>query len=102
MRGESFGVRADQDVQKPTARSGQDWSVPMSILPRNEHTIERVLRVFVGLAVLSLFVVGPKTPWALLGIVPLATGLIGSCPLYTLFGISTCRTTNRPIPRTTS
>ncbi|MFO0615760.1 MAG: DUF2892 domain-containing protein [Polyangiaceae bacterium] len=74
----------------------------MSVFPRNEHTVERVLRVLVGLAVLSLFVVGPKTPWALLGLVPLATGLIGSCPLYTLFGISTCRTNLPPTPRTTS
>ncbi len=62
------------------------------ILPRNEHVSERVLRVVIGLAVLSLIVVGPKTLWGLLGLVPLVTGLLGSCPLYTLFGISTCRT----------
>lgn len=61
------------------------------ILPTNEHPVERVLRVVVGIAVLSLFFVGPKTPWALLGAVPVATGLLGSCPLYTLFGISTCK-----------
>ncbi|MBL8626344.1 MAG: DUF2892 domain-containing protein [Myxococcales bacterium] len=64
----------------------------MSILPRNEHSIERVVRVVLGLALLLLVVVGPKTPWGLLGLVPLATGLIGSCPAYTLFGISTCPT----------
>ena len=61
------------------------------ILPKNEHTVERVLRVVVGLVLLSLVFVGPKTAWGLIGIVPLATGLLGSCPLYTLFGISTCR-----------
>jgi len=38
--------------------------------------------------------VGPKTPWAYVGIVPLATGVIGMCPLYALFGISTCRSCN--------
>ena len=61
------------------------------ILPHNEHVIERFLRVAVGIGVLSLAFVGPKTSWGFLGLVPLATGLLGSCPLYTLFGISTCR-----------
>ncbi|MBK7075242.1 MAG: DUF2892 domain-containing protein [Myxococcales bacterium] len=61
-------------------------------MPRNEHSIERVIRVVLGLALLLLVVVGPKTPWGLLGLVPLLTGLIGSCPAYTLFGISTCPT----------
>ena len=61
-----------------------------SLLPTNEHPIERVLRTLLGLGVLSLAFVGPKSPWGYLGIVPLATGLLGSCPLYTLFGWSTC------------
>ena len=60
------------------------------LLPTNEHAIERVLRIIVGLGVLSLAFVGPKTPWGFLGLVPLATGLLGSCPLYTVFGFSTC------------
>ena len=60
------------------------------LFPRNEATIERVLRVVVGLGILSLTVVGPKTMWGLIGLVPVLTGLIGSCPLYTLFGFSTC------------
>jgi len=63
-----------------------------TVLPRNEHVVDRVLRVVLGLALLSLTFVGPRTPWGLVGLVPLATGLLGSCPLYTLFGISTCRT----------
>ena len=61
------------------------------LFPKNEHTVERVLRVALGLGLISLAVVGPRTPWGFLGIVPLATGLLGSCPLYTLFGISTCK-----------
>jgi hypothetical protein len=60
------------------------------ILPRNEHPVERTIRVVIGLLVLALLFVGPRTPWALLGLVPLATGLLGSCPVYTLLGISTC------------
>lgn len=44
----------------------------------------------VGLGLLSLTVVGPKTLWGLVGLVPLLTGLLGSCPLYTVVGFSTC------------
>lgn len=55
-----------------------------------EHPVERVLRVLVGLGVVSLAFVGPKTPWAWLGLIPVLTGATGLCPLYTLLGISTC------------
>lgn len=60
------------------------------ILPRNESTADRAIRVIAGLAILSLAFFGPKTPWAYLGIIPVFTGLLGSCPLYTLLGISSC------------
>ena len=60
------------------------------ILPRNEHTVERAVRVVIGIGLLCIAFVGPKTPWGYLGIIPLLTGLIGSCPLYTVFGFSTC------------
>ena len=65
------------------------------LLPHNEHAIERMLRVLVGLVVLSLVFIGPKTPWGWLGLVPLLTGAIGSCPVYTLLGISTCSAKKR-------
>ncbi len=60
------------------------------IFPANEHSIERVARIILGIGLISIVFVGPETMWGLIGIVPLATGLMGSCPLYTLFGISTC------------
>lgn len=60
------------------------------LFPRNEHSVERVVRVGLGLAILSLAFVGPQTAWAYFGVVPVVTGLLGSCPLYTLLGISTC------------
>jgi hypothetical protein len=66
-----------------------------NLLPTNEHFIERKLRVILGLGILSLAFAGPKTPWGYLGIVPLATGLLGTCPLYTLFGWSTCPVKDR-------
>ena len=65
------------------------------LFPRNEHTVERVVRVVAGLAILSLYFVGPQTPWALLGLIPVATGLLGSCPLYTVLGVSTCPMNDR-------
>lgn len=61
-----------------------------SILPRNEGTADRILRVGAGLVLLALTQVGPQTPWGYLGLIPLATGLLGSCPLYTVLGLSTC------------
>ncbi len=56
----------------------------------NVGTIDRALRVFVGLALISLAFVGPQTPWGWIGLLPLATGLLGWCPPYALLGINTC------------
>lgn len=56
----------------------------------NEGTVDRVLRILVGLGLLSLVFVGPQTPWGWIGVVPLITGLIGYCPAYSLLGLSTC------------
>lgn len=63
-----------------------------SLLKANESTFDRTVRVVAGLAVLSLVVVGPKSMWGLLGLVPLVTGLVGSCPIYSLLGLNTCPT----------
>lgn len=60
------------------------------LLEMNEGTVDRAIRVVAGLVLLSLTMVGPKTIWGLVGLIPLATGLIGSCPLYTVLGLSTC------------
>lgn len=56
----------------------------------NVGTIDRVLRIVVGLGLLSLVFVGPQTPWGWIGLVPLVTALIGYCPAYSIFGIRTC------------
>jgi hypothetical protein len=57
---------------------------------KNEGTADRVLRVVAGAALVSLVFVGPETPWGWIGVVPLVTGLLGNCPVYSLLGISTC------------
>ena len=56
----------------------------------NEGLADRLIRVAVGLVVLSLAFVGPQTPWGYLGLIPLLTGIVGFCPLYRLAGINTC------------
>jgi hypothetical protein len=57
---------------------------------KNEGALDRAIRVILGLAVLSLTVVGPRSLWGLVGLVPLATGLVGYCPLYSVLGVRTC------------
>lgn len=56
----------------------------------NIHKYERAIRIVVGVGLTSLAVVGPANPWYFLGIIPLATGLIGWCPPYAILGINTC------------
>lgn len=60
-------------------------------MPRNMGSADRWIRALVGIALLSLVFVGPRTPWGYLGLIPLVTALVGSCPLYQLFGWSTNR-----------
>ena len=50
---------------------------------------DRLIRIAVGLGILSLMVIGPKTLWGLIGLIPLITGLVGKCALYSMLGIST-------------
>ena len=57
----------------------------------NEGRTDRILRVVVGLALLATVFVGPQTPWGYVGLLPLLTGLAGSCPAYSLLRISTRR-----------
>ncbi|MBK9037672.1 MAG: DUF2892 domain-containing protein [Bdellovibrionales bacterium] len=56
----------------------------------NIHSIERVVRIVLGLLLVSLAFVGPANLWFLLGLIPIATGVIGWCPPYAMLGINTC------------
>lgn len=62
------------------------------MLTANESSADRLVRVILGVVLLSLTFVGPKSMLGLLGLVPLLTGLLGFCPLYRLIGVSTCPT----------
>ena len=57
----------------------------------NVGGFDRLLRIVVGIVLIALVFVGPRTPWGWLGVIPLVTGLMRTCPAYSLFGISTCK-----------
>lgn len=58
----------------------------------NVGTIDRIIRAVVGIALISQAFAGPLGPawWGWIGIVPLATAVMGWCPPYAMLGISTC------------
>jgi hypothetical protein len=56
---------------------------------RNIGRIDRLLRIVIGIVLIALVFVGPRTPWGWIGLVPLLTALIGTCPLYSLIGLKT-------------
>ena len=66
-------------------------------MTKNIGSVDRVIRVIVGLFLLSLLFWGPKSLWGLLGLLPLITAVTRWCPPYTLLGISTCK--RRPTER---
>ncbi|MFZ0257280.1 MAG: DUF2892 domain-containing protein [Gammaproteobacteria bacterium] len=65
-------------------------------MTKNVGNIDKALRIIVGIGLLSLMFVGPKTLWGLVGLVPLATVAMSWCPAYSLFGVSTCETAGQP------
>ncbi len=60
-------------------------------MKKNIGNTERVIRAIVGVILIALVFVGPKTPWGWIGLIPLVTAIIGWCPPYALLGISTCK-----------
>ena len=59
-------------------------------MSKNVGTIDRVLRIVAGLVLIGLAVTGVIGWWGWIGVIPLATALIGWCPAYALFGIKSC------------
>lgn len=58
----------------------------------NVGSIDRALRIVVGLVLIALAATGTVGIWGWIGIMPLLTGAIGTCPAYSIFGMSTCPT----------
>lgn len=61
------------------------------VIPVNMRGLDRLVRIALGALVFSMYFVGPKSDWALLGLVPIATGVLGYCPIYGLLGMRTTR-----------
>ncbi|MEY5097734.1 MAG: hypothetical protein RJA36_453 [Pseudomonadota bacterium] len=59
-------------------------------MKQNVGGIDRIIRILVGVALISLAATGTVGWWGWLGVLPLATGLLGWCPPYALFGWNTC------------
>jgi hypothetical protein len=58
---------------------------------QNVGGADKFLRIILGLVLLALVFIGPKTAWGWIGLIPLATGIFNFCPLYLPFKISTAR-----------
>ncbi|MDP3637069.1 MAG: DUF2892 domain-containing protein [Azonexus sp.] len=56
----------------------------------NVGGIDKILRIVVGAGLIGATAAGLLPVWGYIGIIPLATGLMGWCPAYTLLGIKTC------------
>jgi hypothetical protein len=61
-----------------------------ALLTINEHPVERAARVVLGVGLVAMAAMGTIGVWGYIGVVPLLTGALGSCPIYTVFGLSTC------------
>jgi hypothetical protein len=59
-------------------------------MKKNVGGFDRVFRFILGVGLLSIVVIGPKTLWGLIGAIPLITSLFSFCPLYTLVGMNSC------------
>ncbi|KAB2921649.1 MAG: DUF2892 domain-containing protein [Bacteroidetes bacterium] len=55
----------------------------------NVGSVERAIRIVLGLFIISLAFWGPESPWAFLGVVPVLTGLVRYCPVWQLIGVNT-------------
>jgi hypothetical protein len=62
---------------------------------KNEGNLDRVLRVVGGLLLIGLAATHTVGMWGYLGVVPLLTGAIGMCPLYSILGFNTCPMSRR-------
>lgn len=62
-------------------------------MKKNIGSIDATIRIILGIILLSLIFIGPKSLWGLIGLIPLIAGIIRYCPLYPIFGINTNKKT---------
>lgn len=58
---------------------------------KNVGAADRIIRVVIGVALIALVFMGPRTVWGWIGVIPLATAFIGWCPIYRVLGLRTCK-----------
>jgi fatty acid desaturase len=85
------GAGTALDMEQAWATPGPARRAQMSFISKNEGPLDRAARVIAGVLLLALAATGTLGAWAWIGVVPLATGLLGWCPLYTVLRINTCR-----------
>lgn len=59
-------------------------------MSKNEGNLDRIARIAAGVGLIALAATGTVGAWGWIGVVPLATGAMGWCPLYSVLGINTC------------
>ena len=59
-------------------------------MTKNIGGTDRIIRILIGLGLISLVFVGPQTPWGWIGVLPLLSAIAGFCPAYRLIGMNTC------------
>lgn len=57
---------------------------------KNVGNVDSAFRIMLGIGLISLVFVGPQTIWGWVGVIPLLTAFMRTCPVYSLFGFSTC------------
>ncbi len=60
-------------------------------MEKNIGTVDKIIRILVGLVLIALVFVGPQTPWGWIGVPVILIALVGWCPLYKLIGFSSCK-----------
>ena len=60
-------------------------------MEKNIGSLDKIIRVLIGLALIALVFVGPQTPWGWIGVPVILIALVGVCPLYKIIGMSTCK-----------
>jgi len=58
-------------------------------MKKNENKLDRIIRICIGVALLSLYFGPAQSAWGLVGLIPLFTGIFGFCPVYKTLGLST-------------
>ncbi len=65
-------------------------------MTKNMSGLDRIVRASLGVLLIISAMVGALGPWAYVGVLAIIVGLVGNCPLYSLFGVRTCKTLSGP------